>query len=135
MQGNIARVCYNKGYFFVTDGDKSVFAHYTQLRDANIDDIYTGDICQYEVGTSEKGPVALDVFVEPVCDGERMEGEIDSFSGSFGFIRVEGSDERVFFHVSAVNFFVNPECVGMLVSFVPADSDRGGMEALRVKAV
>src|SRR5208337_2726369 len=105
MQGNITRVCHRRGYFFVDGGkEKPVFAHYTQLRDAEFADIFVGDKCEFTLGNSEKGPVALDVFVEPVDESERIEGEIDSLNGSYGFIQVAG--DRVFFHVTACNFFV-----------------------------
>lgn len=63
MKGTIKTVIAEKNFGFITpeDGSKDIFFHATSLSGVEFSQIKTGDVVNFEVEQSEKGPRAANV--------------------------------------------------------------------------
>lgn len=63
MKGTIKSLIVDKNFGFITPetGDKDVFFHASGLVDLQFSDLHTGDVVEFEVEQSEKGPRAINV--------------------------------------------------------------------------
>ena len=63
MKGTIKSLIVDKNFGFITPetGDKDVFFHASGLTDLQFSDLRTGDVVEFEVEQSEKGPRAINV--------------------------------------------------------------------------
>lgn len=63
MKGTIKRLVVEKNFGFITPegADKDVFFHATELVDVRFNELNVGDVVEFEVADSEKGPKATGV--------------------------------------------------------------------------
>lgn len=63
MKGTIKTVISEKNFGFITpeDGSKDIFFHATSLKDVEFGSLKVGDVVNFEVEESEKGPRAANV--------------------------------------------------------------------------
>ena len=69
MKGTIKRLVTEKNFGFITpeDGSKDVFFHASGLQGVMFADLHMGDIVEFQVEDSEKGPRAVNVTVVTVA--------------------------------------------------------------------
>lgn len=65
MKGRIARMVKDKGFGFIeVEGQRGdYFFHHSALRNANFDDLVSGQEVEFEAHEGTKGPRAEDVYV------------------------------------------------------------------------
>lgn len=63
MKGKIVRLVKDKRFGFLNAGEKTdIFFHQSALKNVRFDDLVVGQEVEFEVGESEKGPRAEDVY-------------------------------------------------------------------------
>ena len=62
LEGTIARI-HEKGFGFISQVgvDKDLFFHMNELKNVKIEELREGDKVSFEIGSSEKGPCAINV--------------------------------------------------------------------------
>lgn len=63
-KGTIKKIIFDKGFGFITDGEKDVFFHRSSVEGCKFEDLYEGDKVDFNEEQGPKGPNATNVTKE-----------------------------------------------------------------------
>lgn len=63
-QGTIKKLIVDKGFGFITGDTGDLFFHVTSLENLTMEELSVGQVVNFTVGHSDKGPRAENIYVE-----------------------------------------------------------------------